>query len=79
MRLPLNIHLNLMVLLKEKNRTLKNIMNAMLISSGAPLNLWGEAILSTCHIKNRIPSKKTSITPYEIGKGHAPNLNYLKV
>ena len=55
------------------------MMNAMLISSGAPLNLWGEAILSTCHIQNRIPFKKTGITPYEILKGHAPNLNYLKV
>ena len=41
MRLPLHIYLNLMVLLKEKNRTLKNMMNAILISSGAPLNLWG--------------------------------------
>ena len=64
---------------ERKNRTLKNMMNAMLISSGAPLNLWGEAILSACHIQNRIPYKKTGITPYEIWKGHAPNLNYLKV
>ena len=54
-------------------------MNAMLISSGIPLNLWGEAILSACHIQNRIPCKKLSITPKEIWKGHAPNLNYLKV
>ena len=51
---------------ERKNRTLKNMMNAILISSGAPLNLWGEAILSTCHIKNRIPYKKIGITPYEI-------------
>ena len=29
---------------KRKNRTLKEMMNAMLVSSGAPLNLWGEAI-----------------------------------
>ncbi|KAL6333945.1 hypothetical protein AAG906_039361 [Vitis piasezkii] len=27
--------------------------------SRASLNLWGEAILSTCHIQNRIPYKKT--------------------
>ena len=30
----------------------------MLVSSGAPLNLWGEAILFTCHIQNRISYKK---------------------
>ena len=55
-----------MVLLKEKNRTLKNMMNAMLISSAAPLNLWREVILSACHIQNRIPYKKTGIAPYEL-------------
>ncbi|KAL6347852.1 hypothetical protein AAG906_037581 [Vitis piasezkii] len=30
----------------------------MVVSSGVPLNLWGEAILSACHIQNRIPYKK---------------------
>ena len=30
----------------------------MLVSSRAPLNLWGEVILSTCHIENRIPYEK---------------------
>ena len=30
----------------------------MLVSSGTPLNLWGEAILPVCHIQNRIPYKK---------------------
>ena len=49
---------------ERKNRTLKNMMNAMLISSGAPLNLLGvgEAILSICHIQNRIPYKQSGIT-----------------
>ncbi|KAL6321767.1 hypothetical protein AAG906_035285 [Vitis piasezkii] len=27
-------------------------------SSGTPLNLWGEVIISTCHIQNRIPYKR---------------------
>ena len=64
---------------ERKNRTLKEIMNAMLVSSGAPLNLWGEVILSACHIQNRIPYKKTGKTPYELWKGYAPNIAYLKV
>ena len=64
---------------ERKNRTLKNMMNAMLVSSGASLNLWGEAILSACHIQNRIPYKKTGKTPYELWKGYSPNLGYLKV
>ena len=67
---------------ERKNRTLKEIMKAMLVSLGASLNLWGawgEAILSACHIQNRIPYKKTSKTPYELWKGYAPNIGYLKV
>ena len=55
------------------------MMNTMLVSSEASLNLWGEAILSTCPIQNRIPYKKTSRTPYELWKGYAPNIGYLKV
>ena len=55
------------------------MMNAMLVSSGASLNLWGKAILSACHIQNRIPYKKTKKTPYELWKGYSPNLGYLKV
>ena len=62
-----------------KNRTLKEIMNAMLVSSRASLNLWGMHNLSACHIQNRIPYKKTSKTPYELWKGYAPNIGYLKV
>ena len=55
------------------------MMNSMLVSSGASLNLWGEAIISTCHIQNRIPYKKISKTPYELWKGYTPNIGYLKV
>lgn len=64
---------------ERKNRTLKEMMNAMLVSSSAPDNLWGEAILSAYHLQNRIPYKKTGKTPYELWKGYAPNLKYLKV
>ena len=51
----------------------------MLVSSSAYDNLWGEALLSACHIQNRIPYKKTGKTPYELWKGYKPNLSYLKV
>ena len=64
---------------ERKNRTLKEMMNSLLVSTSAPNNLWGEAILSACHLKNRIPYKKTCKTPYELWKGHAPNLKYLRV
>ena len=35
---------------EKKNRTLKDMMNSMLNSSGLLHNLWGEALLTTNHI-----------------------------
>ncbi|KAJ6791386.1 Uncharacterized protein M6B38_244565 [Iris pallida] len=64
---------------ERKNRTLLDMVNAMLLSSGAPDNLWGEALLSACYILNRIPSKTNDKTPYELWKGRTPRINYLKV
>ena len=51
----------------------------MLLSSGLPQNLWGEAILSANYVLNRIPHKKTNSTPYELWKGRPPSYKYLKV
>ncbi|KAL0366308.1 UNVERIFIED_CONTAM: Retrovirus-related Pol polyprotein from transposon TNT 1-94 [Sesamum radiatum] len=64
---------------ERKNRTLKEMMNAMLIKSGLPQNLWGEAILSANHILNKVPHKDKNETPYELWKGHKPSYKYLKV
>ena len=64
-------------IVEKKNRTLKDMMNAMLISSGLPSNISGEAILSACHVLNRVPHKKIRKTPYELWEGRAPNLVYL--
>ena len=64
---------------ERKNRTLKEMMNSLPDSALAPDNLWDKAILFACHLQNRFPYKKTGKTPYELWKGHAPNLKYLKV
>ena len=64
MKLLHHIHLLLMVWLKEKNKTLIELTNAMLIESAAPLHFWGEAILIACHVLNRVPHKKSHITPF---------------
>ena len=66
-------------IVERKNRTLKEMMNAMLVSFRLSSNMWGKAILSACHIQNKIPYKKTSKTPYDLWEGRKPNLEYLKV
>ena len=65
-------------LTEKKNRTLVNMVNAMLLNANLPNNLWGEALV-TFHIHNRVPSKKLNVSPYEAWNGRKPNLNYFKV
>ena len=55
------------------------MMNAMLINSSLPQNLWGEAILSANYILNKFPRKKTKKTPYELWKGKMSSYQFLKV
>ena len=43
----------------ERNfRTLKEMMNAMLISSSILQNMWGEAILTSNYLLNKVPKMK---------------------
>ena len=51
----------------------------MIVSAKLPFNLWGEALLTACHMHNRVLSKKIQSSPYELWNGMKPNLNYLKV
>ncbi|KAD4384796.1 hypothetical protein E3N88_24964 [Mikania micrantha] len=64
---------------ERKNRTLKEMINAMLISSGMSQDMWGEAILSATYLLNKIPFKKKDVTPYELWMGRKPSYKYLKV
>ena len=55
------------------------MMNALLISSGLPQNLWWEAILTANQILNRVSHSKTNVIPYKKWKGRKPNLKCFKV
>ena len=54
---------------EQNNRTLKEMMNAMLISYGLSQNMWGKAILSANYLLNKVPKKKEKKTPYELWRG----------
>ena len=51
---------------ERKNRTQKEMMNALLISFGLPQNMWGKAILSANYLLNKVPKKKVEKTSYEL-------------
>nr|GEV82208.1 zinc finger, CCHC-type [Tanacetum cinerariifolium] len=64
---------------ERKNRVLQYMINAMLVSANFLKNLWGEALLTTRHVSNRITAKKLKVSPYEIWKGRKPNISYFGV
>ena len=64
---------------ERKNRTLKEMMNAMLLSSGLPQSMWGEAILSANNILNITMRKNKDVSPYEMWEKKKPSYKHLKV
>ena len=39
----------------------------------------GEALLTACHVHNRLHSKKIKVSPYELWNERKPKLDYIKV
>nr|AAU90206.1 putative polyprotein [Oryza sativa Japonica Group] len=63
---------------ERKNRTLTNLVNAMLDTAGLPKAWWGEALLTSNHVLNRVPNRNKDKTPYEIWIGRKSSLSYLR-
>ena len=63
---------------ERKNRTLTDLVNAMLETAGLPKKWWGEAILTACHVLNRAPTKNKEIPPFEEWEKKSLNLSYLR-
>ena len=55
------------------------MLNAMIVSAKLPFSLWGEALLTACHMHNRVLSKKIQSSPYELWNDRKSNLNYFKM
>ncbi|GJX19224.1 putative zinc finger, CCHC-type containing protein [Tanacetum coccineum] len=51
---------------KGSNPTLMDMFHSMLANSNRPEFLWTEALKTTVHILNTVPSKSVPKTPYEI-------------
>lgn len=63
---------------ERKNRTFTELVVALLISSGAALHWWGEALSTVCYVINKVPNAKTKVSPYELWKRRKPNVLYFK-
>jgi hypothetical protein len=63
---------------ERKNHTLTDLVNAMLDIVGLSKEWWGEAILTACHVLNRVPMKNKEVTPFEEWEKRRLNLSYLR-
>jgi transposase InsO family protein len=50
---------------ERENPTLTKLVNAMLDTAGLSKEWWGEAILTTCHVLNKVSMRDKEITPFE--------------
>ena len=64
---------------ERRNMTLKGMMRSMISHSTLPKSLWGEALKTTTYILNRVPTKATAKTPYELWIGRKSSLKLLHV
>jgi transposase InsO family protein len=53
-------------LAKRKNKKLVDMVNSMILSANLHFNLWGEALLTACHVHNIVSSIKMQVSPYKL-------------
>jgi transposase InsO family protein len=61
------------------NRTLMERVRAMLQESQQPKELWAEAVVTACYIRNRSPVGEEAKTPWELFYGAKPDVSGMRV
>ena len=64
---------------ERRNRTLKEMVRAMMSHSTLPNSMWGEALKIAVHIINKVPTKAIKKTPYELWTNRKPSLKYMHI
>ena len=55
------------------------MVRSMISHSNLPISLWGEALKTVAYILNRVPTKETAKTPYELWTGKKPSLKHFHI
>ena len=64
---------------ERQNKTLKDMVRSMISHSTLLESLWGEALKTAAYILNRVPTKITAKTPYELWTGKKPILKHFHI
>ena len=51
---------------KRRNMMLLEMVRSMMAQTYLPITYWGDALLTTTFVLNRVPSKSVTTTPYEL-------------
>jgi transposase InsO family protein len=66
-------------LAERSQRTLTEKARAMIADSGLDKTLWPELIMTANYLRNRSPTKRLGMTPYEAYEGTKPSLQHLRI
>ena len=65
---------------KRKNRTIMEVVRAMLHDQDLPIHLWAEAAKTTVYVQNRTPHRVlNNKTPEEVLSGKKPKVIHLRI
>ena len=65
---------------ERKHRHIVETARSMLLSASVPSEFWGEAVLTSVYLINRIPTSHNSgVSPYARLFGHTPEYSHLRV
>lgn len=63
---------------ERRNRYLVEAIRTMLIDAQLPNKYWGEAALTAVYLQNRLPTRRRSVTPYELLYKKKPSVKHLR-
>ena len=64
---------------ERRNRMLKDLVRSMITHSTLPESLWEEVLKIPAYLLNRVLTKATIKTPYELRTGKKPSLNHIHI
>jgi len=64
---------------ERKNRSIIEMAKCMLLDAGLSLQYWGEAVMTAVYLQNRLPTKATDKTPFELWNGEKPDLSHIRI
>ncbi|CAH9098391.1 unnamed protein product [Cuscuta epithymum] len=65
---------------ERKNRHLMEVARTMMFQSNVPKRFWGDAVLASCYLINRIPTRiLQDSSPFEVLNRTKPSIDHLRV